>query len=159
MDNGSRGEEPQTLTRIRRLLLVALAGGGIGTSAELLLLGHFESALQWIPLASLALAAAVLVWHAVRPRRASVRALQAAMVLLMTCGAVGVGLHYDGNTEFELEMYPSMGGMELIEKTLTGATPVLAPGSMALIGLIGLAHTYRHPRLRSGADDGIHSGR
>ncbi len=159
MDNASRTEEPQTLARIRRLLLVALGGGAIGTSAELLLLGHFESALQWLPLAALALAAGVLAWHAVRPRRASVRALQVAMVLLMACGAVGMGLHYDGNAEFELEMYPSMVGVELIQKTLTGATPVLAPGSMALLGLIGLAHTYRHPCLDSRTDDGIQSGR
>jgi hypothetical protein len=37
----------------------------------------------------------------------------------------------------------------LISKTLTGATPVLAPGSMSLLGLIGLAFTYGHPGLRS----------
>jgi hypothetical protein len=27
---------------------------------------------------------------------------------------------------------------------------VLAPGSMVLLGLIGLAHAYRHPRLDGG---------
>jgi hypothetical protein len=37
----------------------------------------------------------------------------------------------------------------LISKTLTGATPVLAPGSMSLLGFVGLAFTYRHPALRS----------
>jgi hypothetical protein len=39
--------------------------------------------------------------------------------------------------------------MSLISKTLTGATPVLAPGSMSLLGVVGLAFTYRHPALRS----------
>jgi hypothetical protein len=59
-----------------------------------------------------------------------------------------VGLHYHGNEEFELEMYPSLSGMQLVSETLTGATPVLAPGSMALLGVVGLASTYRHPVLR-----------
>ena len=34
-----------------------------------------------------------------------------------------------------------MQGIELVQKVLTGATPVLAPGSMALLGLIGLTHS------------------
>jgi hypothetical protein len=53
--------------------------------------------------------------------------------------------------EFELEMYPSMRGFELVAKTMTGATPVLAPGTMALLGLIGLSYTYKHPSLETGA--------
>jgi hypothetical protein len=28
----------------------------------------------------------------------------------------------------------------LVQKTMTGATPVLAPGTMALLGLVGLAY-------------------
>jgi hypothetical protein len=44
-------------------------------------------------------------------------------------------------------MYPSMRGFDMIQKTLTGATPVLAPGSMTLLGLIGLTYSYRHPCL------------
>jgi len=42
--------------------------------------------------------------------------------------------------------------IELVEKVLTGATPVLAPGSMALLGLIGLTHSYRHPAIHGGAE-------
>jgi hypothetical protein len=71
------------------------------------------------------------------------------MVLFVASGVVGVVLHYQGNQAFELEMSPSRAGLSLITKTLTGATPVLAPGSMALLGLVGLAFTYRHPALGS----------
>jgi hypothetical protein len=39
-------------------------------------------------------------------------------------------------------MYPAMAGVELVRKPLTGATPVLAPGSMALLGLVGLAAVH-----------------
>jgi hypothetical protein len=58
-------------------------------------------------------------------------------------------LHYQGNEAFELEMSPSRAGLSLISKTLTGATPVMAPGSMSLLGLVGLAFTHRHPALGS----------
>lgn len=147
-------QEPRALARIRRLLLGTLAFGVVGMTTELLLLGHFESTSQTIPLVLLAVSALVLIWHIATPRRASVRALQATMMLFIVSGGIGIGLHYDGNEEFELEMYPSLRGLELVEKTLTGATPVFAPGTMALLGLIGLALTYRHPafgRPRSGS--------
>ena len=134
-----------TSARIRDFLLATLAVGMIGIGSELLLLGHFESVQQWIPLALLASGVVTLGWHAVSPSAATVRALRAAMALFVVSGAVGVWLHYQGNVEFELEMYPSMVGLELVRKTLTGATPVLAPGSMTLLGLVGLTHLYRHP--------------
>lgn len=35
-----------------------------------------------------------------------------------------------------------MSGLELVRETLTGATPVLAPGSMILLGLVGLAAVH-----------------
>ena len=138
-------------SRIRSFLLASLAFGIVGTVAELILLGHVESAQQWIPIGLCALATLVLVWHVAAPQLGSVRALQATMVLFVLSGLVGVGLHFRGNVEFELEMYPSMSGLELVTKTLTGATPVLAPGSMTLMGLIGLSSTYRHPLLQRDA--------
>jgi hypothetical protein len=70
------------------------------------------------------------------------------MVLFVGSGMLGVVLHYQGNEEFELEMQPALSGRTLVGKTLTGATPVLAPGSMSLLGVVGLAFTYRHPLLR-----------
>jgi hypothetical protein len=75
----------------------------------------------------------------------TVRALQATMVLFIVTGGIGVGLHYDGNVEFELELSPEASGFDLIARTMTGATPVLAPGTMMLLGLVGLALVHRHP--------------
>jgi hypothetical protein len=142
---------PDASARIRLFLLATLVTGLLGTGAELLLLGHFESTQQRIPLALLTLGAATAGWHMLAPTRATVRALQVVMTLTVASGAVGVGLDYQGNEEFELEMYPAMRGVELFAKVLTGATPVLAPGSMVLLGLIGLTHTYRHPSIHGGA--------
>jgi hypothetical protein len=141
-----------TSTRIRTFLLATLAVGMIGMSAELLLIGHRETVQQQIPLLLLGLGIVAVVWHAAAPRAVTVQALQVTMLLFVISGVLGVVLHYRGNVEFELEMYPSMSGLELVQKTLTGATPVLAPGSMTLLGLIGLTHTYKHPSLERGAE-------
>ena len=139
--------ELDALVRIRRLLLAALAFGALGTGVELLFLGHFESPVQIVPLALLVAALVTLGWHTAAPSRASVRMLQGTMIVFLASAGIGAGLHYDGNTARELEESPSSGGVALIRRSLTGEAPVLAPGTMALLGLIGLAHAYRHPSL------------
>jgi len=141
-----------TLRSIRTLLLISLALGIIGTAGELALLGHVESATQWIPLIALGLSVPVLLWHAAAPRRATVRAIRLLMVAFIAIGVVGVGLHYDGNVEFERELHPKDEGMTFLAHVMAGATPVLAPGSMVLLGLVGIAHAYRHPAAARGAD-------
>ena len=65
------------------------------------------------------------------------------MLLFVVSGGTGIALHYLGNAEFEREMYPAMAGTELIGKTLTGATPVFAPGTMVLLGGVGLVASYK----------------
>ena len=132
---------------LRRLLLVIVVLGALGLEAELLLLEHYESAWQFTPLVLLGvvLVSALLVWR--RPSPATVRFFQAVMVLCVAAGAVGVFLHYDGNVEFELEREPLLRGLSLFWEAARGATPALAPGAMAQLGLLGLVYTYRHPAL------------
>jgi hypothetical protein len=129
------------VSRIRRLLLALLAAGSFGTGVELLLLGHFEELAQIVPLVLLAAGLAAASWH-LASAGASVAALRWLMLLFVASGGLGVMLHYRGNVEFEHEMYPALEGVELIGKTLTGATPVFAPGTMALLGAIGLLASY-----------------
>jgi hypothetical protein len=132
---------------VRRILLFTLVTGLLGVGLELLLLEHFEDAWQKVPLALIASALLVLLWHAIDRRAAPVLALQLLMVVFAAAGAIGLGLHYQGNVEFELEMYPSRSGLELFREALMGATPALAPGTMIQLALIGLAYSYKHPRL------------
>jgi len=142
--------ESEILASIRKLLLAALAIGVIGTSSELILLRHIDKPAQWIPLVFLVASIPVLAWHASAPGVASIRTLQALMAAFIALGVLGVGLHYDGNVEFERELHPSERGWTFIRKTVAGATPVLAPGSMVLLGLVGLAHAHRHPSADGG---------
>ena len=137
--------ESPTLTFIRRLLLASLAVGIVGTAAELILLRHVDSPAQWIPVVALAAAIPLLLWHAARPGPLTVRLIRLLMCAYIVFGVIGVGLHYDGNVEFERELHPKDAGLTFLRHTIAGATPVLAPGSMVLLGLLGIAHTYRHP--------------
>lgn len=140
--------EPPTLARIRRFLLGTLLIGVPGMGTELLFIGHIDGVLQLIPVTLLAAGLLSLGWLALAPGPAALRVVRVVMAVFVASGVVGVWLHAKGNLEFELEMYPDRAGVALIRKILTGATPVLAPGSMALLGLVGLALTYHHPALR-----------
>jgi len=139
--------DSETLATIRALLLGALAIGVLGTIGELILLRHIDKVTQWIPLVLLVGSVPLLAWHAKKPRASSVRTLQGVMLAFVAAGVLGVGLHYDGNVDFERELQPDEHGWTFLRKTVAGATPVLAPGSMVLLGLVGLAHAYRHPAL------------
>jgi hypothetical protein len=125
---------------IRRLLLFTLVVGLLGTAVELLLLGHIDGWQQLIPLVLLAASVVVVIIQARKPTPTANATLLGTMCVFVISGAVGVAMHFQGNVEFEREMYPQMGGFELIRKTMTGATPVLAPGTMALLGLVGIAY-------------------
>lgn len=133
---------------IRRLLLGLVLLGIAGLAAELVLLEHTGSTWQWVPLVALGLgfACAAAVW--LRPSPRTLRPFQALMALFVAAGAVGVYLHFRGNVEWELESDASLRGMELFWAALHGATPALAPGAMAQLGLLGLTLAYRHPALR-----------
>jgi hypothetical protein len=136
---------------LRRALLALVLFGAAGLVLELLLLEHFESVLQFIPLVLLAF---VLVSGTALARWPSVRAIQifrAVMLLCVVAGALGVFLHYRGNVEFELERDPLRHGFDLFWEAVRGATPALAPGALSQLGLLGLVYTFRHPALRRGA--------
>jgi hypothetical protein len=139
-----------TLATLRRLLLALLLAGIVGTSTELLLIGHDEDVWQVIPLAVLGLAMAaslvLSVTVAVRPAAATtaIRLFQAAMVLLILSGGAGSILHYRASMEFKREMDPSLNGFALFSNVIQSkAPPTMAPGTLALLGLLGLACVFR----------------
>ena len=143
---GRSYEEVRTVSLIRGMLLAIFILGSVGSGAELLLLNHVESLLQWIPLVLILLSFVVLGWHAVRRTPASTRAIQGAMVAFIAAGLAGFYFHYQGSAEFKLESNPSLAGWRLFWEAIRAkAPPALAPGVMIQLGLIGLAYTYRHP--------------
>jgi hypothetical protein len=139
------------LGTVRVLLLAIMLIGIIGTMVELLLLGHFSGLVQITPLLLLLAGFVVVGWQTVAPGVASVRVLQLVMVLFLSNGLVGIGYHYGGNEIAAREETPKVDGGTLLRVALVGASPVLAPGSMVLLGLVGLTYAHRHPSLTKSA--------
>ena len=139
--------EPDRTEGIRRVLRGILALGLAGIALDLLLIEHYEGVLQLPALGMLVLSGVALAWHAWSPGPPAARAFQGVMLLMLMTGAVGAGLHFRGNMEFQLEVDPSLGGFALLEKVARAtAPPLLAPFNMTLLGLVGLASIYRGGR-------------
>lgn len=150
----SRARQPRDIAAtLRAFLLALLLISMTGTAAELLLIGHTEDPWQWTPLALLALCIVVLAWVAASRSAASLRALQAVMLLFIAAGVAGLVLHLQAKIEFQREVNPSLAGMALYRKALESvAPPALAPGMMIQLGLLGLAYAWRHPALSRSMD-------
>ncbi|MEO8579889.1 MAG: hypothetical protein ABI469_06555 [Gemmatimonadales bacterium] len=130
---------------LRRLVLALVVVGIVGLWVELLLLRHAESATQLIPHVALGIGLASTVAVYFRPEPMTLRIFQVVMLIFLITGALGVYLHLRGNVEFALERDPTLTGAKLIWKALRGASPALAPGALAQLGLLGLVFTYKHP--------------
>jgi uncharacterized membrane protein len=128
---------------LRRWILIILVLGLLGTVTELVLLEHYEQPLQFVPLALIVAAVGVLWWEFTRHDLASRRATQIVMALFVLAGFAGFVAHFQGSAEYQLELNPDMSSWELLEKILRAkAPPLLAPGMMLQLGLLGLAYVF-----------------
>lgn len=132
---------------LRRGLLLIFVIGSVGLGTELLLLEHFEEWRQQVPLVLLALGLILLAVRLVYRGAIILRLFHWTMLAFVLGGMVGLWFHLSSNMEFELEMYPTLSGLELLSKALGGAMPALAPGALVQLGLIGFLYTYQHPAL------------
>jgi hypothetical protein len=126
-------------------LLVTYLFGSCGLLVELLLTEHTEGIWQLIPVGLIVLSFPALVWLWLSRKRVAIRVFQGAMVLVALSGLLGMWLHFDGKAEFKLEIDPELGGWALFWECIHGRSlpPVLAPGAMILLGMIGMACTHR----------------
>lgn len=146
---GSIDEREQNLSATLRKILLGITWLGIvGLSVELVFIEHWEKRWQPIPLALLGMAMLASIAVTWWPTDMSLRVFRIVMAMCVLAAPFGIWQHYSGNVEFELERRRELHGMPLIWKSLHGATPVLAPGALTQLGLLGLAFTFRHPALR-----------
>lgn len=119
---------PKTVA-LRALFLFSAAG----LLAELLLTKHWDGVWQVAPLPLLA--AGLIVMAA----RVNPRVVRGVMALLILSGLLGAVLHYLGKVEFARERNASVTGWALVRETLKGTSPpILAPGAMIALGLLGV---------------------
>lgn len=138
-------DDTERVERIRSMILALILVGITGLVVELVLLKHTDSFTQWIPLVSLAAGLATTLAVSLSPGPVTLRAFKLVMVVFVLAGVLGVYLHFAGNIDWAHERDPDLSGLPLVWKALRGATPALAPGALAQLGLLGLIYTWRHP--------------
>ena len=126
---------------IKNKLLIIYLFGSIGSVSELFLLDHTEDYWQLIPIVLLLFSMICIGLIQFIHLPSMIKIFRILMIFFMFSGVLGVYQHFEGNLEFILEMYPTESGFTLFWKTIKGATPVLAPGTMTLLGLIGYLYT------------------
>ncbi len=140
------------LARLRHFLFVLAALLCVGTFVELWSAEHYQEPIQLLPfiLAGLGLATILVVlW---RPRRVTMRAMQVVMVLNALGSAFGIYEHIENNLGFELEIRPNAAAVDVFIEALHGASPLLAPGILALAACLSLAASYCHPAFTKPGD-------
>lgn len=142
--------DSQILGRLRRFLLQVVVGLCALTLVELWLEEHIED-LQLVPfvLCSLTLVTTLLYFR--RPGRRTLVALRASLVLLAAGSLLGIWLHVSGNLAFALEIRPNAAIGDVWYEALSGGSPLLAPGILALTAMLAGASTWRQDPAGSSA--------
>ena len=138
--------DAQTLRCVRLLILAAIAAALIVTEAELLFVGHTGSNNgQVIAVVLVSLGLITVSCHAILRNTSSIVVLRLTMYLFLIFGIDGLFTHYHWAVQSALKSQPTLVGMPLVYATLSGKIPLLAPGMLIEIGLLGLIYTFQHP--------------
>lgn len=136
---------PTSQPAFRELLCLLAAGVAAAVMVELALIAHWHGRSQtmaWVAGWS-GLTAAWLVTGPTGPRRLrAAQGLAAATVVISVIGAV---MHLDKNLAFVTELHPDQGLSSRLVDAARGGLPLLAPGSLAVPGLLVALAAWRHP--------------
>lgn len=136
----------QTLARLRVFLRLLAVGMYVASIGELLSVEHYDETLQLIPFALCGLGILAVAADWAVPRLWSTWALRGVAVLTAAGSAYGLYLHLRGNYEFASEIHAHASTRYLVEATLRGGNPLLAPGLLTVAALLALAATYGEAR-------------
>lgn len=148
-------EEPEN-RGIRRSVILVAAVAIAGLAAELVIERHWGTLVRYVPW----LALAALGWAVYRlwrgPTPGQIRAARAIAVAAIAAAALGIALHINENYRagpldqtYSL-VWDTMSEPQRWSAAFTkslGPAPTFAPAALALIGLLVLVATQRHPAL------------
>lgn len=116
---------------IHGIILIMISG----LLLELIFIGHYENFWQNLPLTLLFVSfISILFLKKIK----WIYVLNSIFLAVIIVGFLGVFLHLKNNYEFEMELNARLSSWQLFTRSLTGALPVLAPGSLVPLGLLGL---------------------
>jgi hypothetical protein len=132
----------------RRFLLMLVVCLCLGTVVELVLQGHYKEPTQLIPFGLAGVGLLSVLSVLLKPQRTTLMALRVVMIVVILGSLLGGVLHFVANYEFAAEIRPNAAVLDTVWEAATGASPLLAPGLLAVAGILALAATYYHPALR-----------
>lgn len=143
---------------LRRSLIGLVVIAILGLAAELLVERHWGTPIRlvpWFALVALAYAALLLMR---RPTAAAVRRARVLAGAVMIAAVIGIALHINENyvagpldQRYEL-LWEGMSEAERWWSAFSkavGPAPTFAPAALALVALVLIVATQRHPALRS----------
>jgi len=133
----------EVLRRLRSFLLFLSSLLFAGALLELWLVKHTEDTVQWLAFVFSALGLLVTLVVLTRGTRITVGILRPCMILVIGGSLFGIYEHVSNNIAFEREIQPNSTSSHLIWKGISGANPLLAPGTLAVAALLSLAGTYK----------------
>jgi hypothetical protein len=134
-------EHPSAQT-LRRFALALSFLGVVTTPIELALMHHYKDKDQIMPFVFLGLAAIGVGAAWFRPNARVLRGVRVLMILVVLGSGIGMMEHLKANYR---DATRGGGNPNWIEDVFGGFAPLLAPGILAQVGLLGLAFTYKHP--------------
>jgi uncharacterized membrane protein YczE len=156
MQGGHAAKDDASVLRRSLVGLVVIACCGL--TAELLVERHWGTPIRlvpWFALVALAYAALLLMR---RPTASAVRRARLLAGAVLIAAAVGVALHINENYvagPLDQRFERLWAGMSEIERwwaafsKAVGPAPTFAPASLALVALLLIIATQRHPALRA----------
>ena len=134
----------EVLRRLRLFLLALSSLLFAGTLLELSLVNHTEDAIQWLAFVLAGIGLSITLTVLVRRGPTTVSVLRWCMLLVIVGSLFGIYQHVYNNIAFEREIQPNAMFNHLIWKGLSGANPLLAPGTLAVAALLSLGATYKY---------------
>lgn len=134
----------EVLRRLRLFLLALSSLLFAGTLLELSLVNHTEDAIQWLAFVLAGLGLLVTLSVLARRGPVTISLLRWSMILVIVGSLFGIYQHVSNNIAFEREIQSNSTWSHLMWRGLSGANPLLAPGTLAVAGLLSLAGTYKY---------------
>jgi len=126
--------------RLKQLVLVTLLFLIFGSLIELYLIGHYEDAMQLIPIFSVGISLLNLILLFFKVSKLTTNLFKVVLFTTLIVGIYGVYLHLESNYQFEYEIRPSNNYWELLKDSFSGALPTLAPLSLVVLSLVGYSY-------------------
>jgi hypothetical protein len=142
----TNSSDAETLQIVRQWILAAIAAALVVMEGELIFVRHFgNNNGQMIAVVLTSAGLLATGWHVIARNTPSIIVFRFLMYLFLVFGIDGLLVHYNFAAHAALKSHPALGGLPLLYAALSGDIPLLAPGLLIQVGLLGLLYTFHHP--------------